>query len=475
MPNASTSLGRHPIYDTGTRLTTTVTVRLGVKNRSDRTGKEYPREVDYFVLNEEDGLTDEIRDAYSEQGGKLAPKELTCMVPFEPPVPGHPDPRDDYTVSIYNTAWGWKSGLLCKGTGADLANPGRAESSDETFAKRIAAANPKGDQAWQAENGRWQIQCLGKDCVKYRLMTEQEVPTPDGNGTRIAVNLDPSKDPEAPCKLTVLFKALLLRPPAPGQEVDPGDVLGVIQIASGSINTIRDVLSGFALMREVTGGRAAMIPFTLTRKATTTTKGARSKHYTLAIKVESRRWQKFSRIPERSMFLPPKELDALKELAEHEVALDTVRDIIPRPLELEAARGTEGDVAESLHPRVPQGGTVVENNFPEDQPVTAPSGESDDRRLAQAEIAELKDLLGGRTDPDNIFSAGVPGVSEKLRALIKQAAEEFGEQPPRLADLSVRYRDWIKARVEQPVQPGSEQAEESTDPDDAPPPEEPQL
>jgi hypothetical protein len=72
-------------------------VRLGIKKKSARTGKEYPTETDYFVCPEE------VTKVYGEQ-----PKELEVMIPIND------------LESVFPTAYkyyGSSRGLKCQGNG----------------------------------------------------------------------------------------------------------------------------------------------------------------------------------------------------------------------------------------------------------------------------------------------------------------------------------------------------------------------
>jgi len=454
-------LGRHPIFD-DVRLTTTVKIRLGVKKTKGDT--EYPSEVDYFVLKEDDGATADMRKLYGE-----APKSLRMMLPFEAPRVGEPSDADDLVLSIYNTAWGWNSGLLCKGTGKSKHEPGLAQATDKDFAARIASLT----KAKVTEvDGRYQIPCLGVDCPKYRNMVEIQKQK-DGRLQRALV-MAPGHDPDAPCKLTILFKALLLHPTDP----DPANILGVAEIASGSINTIRDVVSGFQLMREFTKtlehprGRTALIPFQLIRKITTTTKVARRAHFTLAILPTPKEWQKYARIPTRQMFLPPETIAELRQLREAEISLDSVRDIIPRPLELAAHEGADlveierqahekAPAAPASGPVVPQGtvdreeavraapaAAAAEEESKTEEPAAGPVEAEMTRILTEAERLALKDLLGGRVDPDDETSPSKPETLERLYYWIREFDREHGTDTKRMSQMTVHHDLWIRSRVE---------------------------
>jgi len=79
------------------RLPRLGTIRLGVKVRSERTGNEFPREVDYFVCPEE------VRAVYGNQ-----PKELEVMLPLNTIEEVFPQSYKFY---------GSSRGLKCQGNG----------------------------------------------------------------------------------------------------------------------------------------------------------------------------------------------------------------------------------------------------------------------------------------------------------------------------------------------------------------------
>lgn len=83
-------------------------IRLGVKAVSQKTGKEYPTAVDYFVVDPEDGITSKgAADSFLKVYGEK-PRELDIMFPCDDPPIFFPQ---------WLKRYGSGSGLLCKGDG----------------------------------------------------------------------------------------------------------------------------------------------------------------------------------------------------------------------------------------------------------------------------------------------------------------------------------------------------------------------
>lgn len=459
MAHAPIDLGRHPVFDE-VRQTTTLVVRLGVKRKKG--DDEYPEEVDYFVLKPEDGATPEIIEAYGPR-----PKELRLMLLHPAPERDRPRPTDALVLQINNTAWSWNSGLLCKGTGADEHKPGRFVSTERAFAERVLMDT--GAQVQENDDGTYGGPCFGLACRKYRHMVERKVeergrakrtlvlaPIPFGDGKR---------DADAPCKLTILFKAALLHPTDP----DPGHILALVQIASGSINTIKDVLYGFDMIGDHTAqrpgqrGRTHKIPFWLMRKPTTTTKVARRQHWTLAIRPTPTEWKRYAEIPEEDLYLPPR---MIAELMEQRESLRAYRDVIPRPLELAAHAGADlNEIERRVHAsHVPQGdaspGVVTDRDEalretaagqqqaePAEGPTFVPDPELD-RVLSDTERAALKAAVGVEpTDPQDPQSPSKPETLKHLHRWVHEYDRQHGFKTGKLSALTVRHDRWIRAQL----------------------------
>lgn len=84
-------------------------IRLGVKDISERTGREYPKAVDFFVVtDDDDGVTSPAAAAAFRKVYGDKPRELDVMFPTNEPEQFFPQ---------YLKRYGSGSGLLCKGDG----------------------------------------------------------------------------------------------------------------------------------------------------------------------------------------------------------------------------------------------------------------------------------------------------------------------------------------------------------------------
>ncbi len=82
-------------------------VRLGVKDTSPRTGNEFPRQVDFFVVKADESTSEAAAEAFHRVYGDK-PKALDIMFPVED--------KDLFFAQFYRR-YGSGSGLLCKGDG----------------------------------------------------------------------------------------------------------------------------------------------------------------------------------------------------------------------------------------------------------------------------------------------------------------------------------------------------------------------
>jgi hypothetical protein len=460
VPNA-----RHPAYDRVT-LAPTVIARLGTKKKSSD-NKEYPDEAETFILSRQDGATDEILEAY----GGPEPRALKVMSPVPLPKPGEARDTDSLTLRISNEFWTWR-GLRCQGTGGDASSPQFAEASELDFARTIADHERVKGAVEHLPNGRFRIPCLGLDCPQYYRTVAKEKGTDNRGKPKIVADLAPGHIPGAGCKLIGQVKLLLLDP---RQGKGPSDILGIVQITTSSINSIRDLVSGFELIRGATrvdgeGGRTQLIPFTIIRKPTWTMKVARRAHFTLAVLPEGRAWQYYAAIPPGKIFLPDEAIQRLHEVREQQMALDAVSEVIQRPAQLDPHIPV--DEAEKIAHGEPSSyatsysfSSGMEMLGEETEGATAPengtNGEDPgDRGLSAAEIAELKDLCGGREDPENDKSAALPGVMDRLRDMLRRAQNEGGlAAASKFDELTLDHLRWVRAHIEAPAsQPGSEAA-----------------
>ena len=130
-------------------------IRLGIKKVSAKTGKEYPAEVDYFVLDPataDEGKRVETLSAFHALYGEQ-PKSIEIMFPS-----GERLSDGDYVVFPQNYArYGKGSGLKCKGDGVTAM----------CMSPEYAAGLEKTGEL----DGLVQVQCRGADC-KYQKSRE---------------------------------------------------------------------------------------------------------------------------------------------------------------------------------------------------------------------------------------------------------------------------------------------------------------
>jgi hypothetical protein len=82
-------------------------IRLGVKVTSPKTQNEYPKAVDYFVVNADDSTSEEAARAFHEVYGDR-PKALRIVIPVSN--------RDIFFPQWYK-AYGAGTGKICQGDG----------------------------------------------------------------------------------------------------------------------------------------------------------------------------------------------------------------------------------------------------------------------------------------------------------------------------------------------------------------------
>ena len=417
------------------RLPRMMRIRLG-ERREGRSGGTFPRETDYFVIKAEDGATPEVMSLYAGQ-----PKRLRLMLPFEVDSLD-PHSGDELVWNLNNRAYGRNVGLRCKGSGLSTEFPGTAETSDADWARRIAEVTR--EEAEPMANGRWRVRCLGSDCPKYWRTDDADR----------RARLVPGHDEDAACRAVAILRAFLLHPQADPRSPDYCRVLGVIEIASGSRNTMIDVRSSFDLMRGFTGGRTAGVPFTLIRKPTQTFGGAgRQLHFPCAVEPAPEEWQRFGNTPLDQVFLSPADRASLRNLEGGAVELDSVRDLVPAAStprlvgpersgpRMSAPRSAVDGGDDPCGPAV---GAAVEEAGLEQEDDTGAT-----RQLVAAERDELKALLGEREDPDDSASPWTAATMRRLQELAAEAHAQFGTDPAGrpVSSLQVRHARWMRSRI----------------------------
>jgi len=230
-------------------------IRLGIKKKT-AAGKEYPSEVDYFILDpstpvesERKLLIDEFQKIYGAQ-----PKSIDIMLPVSD--------IDQVFPQSYKR-YGSGTMLQCVGDGETAT----AMSKDFATGLEIIEDNGK---------GLVQVRCLGTDCPYYK----------DKHCARVGV-------------LQVLLQKL------------PG--IGVWQIVTTSVASIKNINSCIDTYIRACG-RAHMIPMTLVRKPTPIAhEGKKTTHYILHIDTDIRisELQKLATIdPTRVLLaLPPADVE----------------------------------------------------------------------------------------------------------------------------------------------------------------------
>jgi len=234
-------------------------IRLGIKKKT-KDGKEYPSEVDYFILDpqtpselENEKLIDEFHKLYGDQ-----PKSIKIMFPVA---------DSEYYFPQFYKRYGSGSSLKCKGDGET------ASCTMEEFAKGLKAVG-------KDEMGLTKVKCEGRDCLYYK---------------------------KKECTEVGVLQALL--PDLPGA--------GVWQITTGSFHSIVNLNSCIDYIKAVCG-RAHMIPLTLERRPQETSfEGRKATHYILHINMDC----KLSEIQRYAMIEPTK---ALLELPEPEAEKEDI-------------------------------------------------------------------------------------------------------------------------------------------------------
>lgn len=175
-------------------------IHLGIKV-TNKQGVEYPKAVDYFVFPEKDALGGEHLEQLVKEFGEK-PKELQIIFPIE---------NVEGIASQYYRCYSKSRGLICRGD--------------------------------------------GETCMRLIDISTGDLPTPDSVGTTLKEM--PCKGKECPdygekCREVMNLQFML--PKISG--------LGVWQIDTSSINSIRNINSSLEMIRSVYG-KLSMIPLVL--------------------------------------------------------------------------------------------------------------------------------------------------------------------------------------------------------------------
>ena len=179
-------------------------IHLGEKKESAK-GGEYPSQLPYFLVRESETTPAEAVAAFREVYGD-EPTELRVVFPTD-----NPEDWNDQHWRCYGASWG----LTCKGTGRQAQ--AKIDPSTKTWAN-------KNSETWEW----WQLSICGEGCERAQ----------DGR-----------------CKPVMRLSFLL--PDVPG--------LGIWQIDSSSVHSMRNINGMVHLAQQIMGGRIAFFPFILRR------------------------------------------------------------------------------------------------------------------------------------------------------------------------------------------------------------------
>ncbi len=230
-------------------------LRLGVKKTSAKSGKEYPVEVDYFVIdpatpveNERQNLIDAFNALFADADGK--PRSVEIMLPVD---------NEELLFPTYYKRYGSGTSLQCKGDGVEAVCPSKE------FADGLK-------EIGKTEMGI-KVECAGRECPYYK---------------------------NHKCAENAVLNVFI--PKLPGA--------GVWQIVTGSINSILNINASIRTIRAI-AGRVNMIPLTLKRVPQETAHdGKKSTHYPLMIdtSIKLAEVQRLATIDPTKALLPASEI-----------------------------------------------------------------------------------------------------------------------------------------------------------------------
>jgi hypothetical protein len=211
-------------------------IRLGIKKKSESSGKMYPAEVDYFILDPETPDTPEkqrLIDLFHKEFGDK-PKSISIFLP-------HSDINEVFPQNYKR--YGMNTALKCIGDGLT------ALCTDPQFAKDLEVVDKDEKRKLPI------VKCKGRECL-------------------FSVNNEASKNKE--CKATATLSI----------EIPVLGGIGVWQITTGSFNSILNI-NGFIRDMMARFGRAHMLPLVLERREIETIfKGNKAKHYPLYLNTD---------------------------------------------------------------------------------------------------------------------------------------------------------------------------------------------
>lgn len=231
-------------------------IRLGIKKKT-AAGKEYPAEVDYFILDPETAVdleNEKLVQEFEQRYGK-DPKQIPIMIPGA---------DLDLVFPQWYKRYGSSSGLECRGDG-EVAIVTQPE-----FAARLTVIG-------KTDDGLTKVECKGEACPYFI---------------------------EKKCGRRATLQVLL--PEMPGA--------GVWQINTGSWNSIVNINSCLDYIRAV-AGRYHMIPLTLERRPQeVNSDGNRRTHYIMHISMT----QSLKELQQLALIAPERITLELPEPAEDE-------------------------------------------------------------------------------------------------------------------------------------------------------------
>src|SRR3972149_5435581 len=193
-------------------------VRLGIKEVSQKSGAEYPKQVDYFVVKPDASTSADAALAFQDPYGDR-PNELDIIFPVDDEAL-----FADVNLKMYNRSWG----LGCRGDaewamakwdpaqdGPRPQPPEDDERPPDQYPQAGTWANTK-SQSWVYRR----IPCLAAQCP-----------------------MQASEKPQCRMVMNLQFMLPLVRG------------IGVWQISTGSWNSIRNVLDSIERVKAITGGR----------------------------------------------------------------------------------------------------------------------------------------------------------------------------------------------------------------------------
>ena len=265
-------------------------IHLGIKVPTKDGKSEYPKAVDYFVC------PPEVREVYGDE-----PKSLDVIIPTE---------DEEVFASTYYRAYSRTRGLVCKGDGqtADrlIDSSTKKLAVDEETGELITHGDIAKHDAKEVE--RAIVPCPARACPYY---------------------IDKS------CKQLMMLQVLLPRVPG----------FGVYQIDTSSINSIIDINSQLALLRQIYG-RVSGLPLRLTLDPREVSPDGKKKTvYTMHLRVDASMEEMYkiasSSQPFAALLAPPPDEKDMPELLYPDVEPEPQEATQPQPAAVGAKPDTE--------------------------------------------------------------------------------------------------------------------------------------